>query len=143
MNPFGTRHSLGLLLLLGTPAIAAQSDQPTTTVTSKTEQTMVATPGQTTTTTTTREKVVETGKRAGEIATQPVRDVGAQKIDIPVPIQQAAAAPYSLAGLRTCAQLNQAIFGVLIVLFLVLEPRGLAAVWLRLKAYVKSWPFSY
>ena len=40
-------------------------------------------------------------------------------------------------------QLNQAIFGVLIVLFLVIEPRGLAAVWLRLKAYVKSWPFSY
>jgi branched-chain amino acid transport system permease protein len=43
----------------------------------------------------------------------------------------------------TVFQLNQAIFGVLIVLFLVLEPRGLAAVWLRLKAYVKSWPFSY
>ena len=43
----------------------------------------------------------------------------------------------------TVFQLNQAIFGVLIVLFLVIEPRGLAAVWLRLKAYVKSWPFSY
>jgi branched-chain amino acid transport system permease protein len=29
------------------------------------------------------------------------------------------------------------------VLFLVFEPRGLAAMWLRLKAYFKAWPFSY
>ncbi|MDQ1439144.1 MAG: branched-chain amino acid transport system permease protein [Acidimicrobiaceae bacterium] len=43
----------------------------------------------------------------------------------------------------TVFQLNQVIFGVLIVLFLVLEPRGLAAVWLRLKAYFRAWPFSY
>ncbi|MDQ3757155.1 MAG: branched-chain amino acid ABC transporter permease [Actinomycetota bacterium] len=40
-------------------------------------------------------------------------------------------------------QLNQVIFGVLIVVFLVLEPRGLAAVWLRVKAYFRAWPFSY
>jgi branched-chain amino acid transport system permease protein len=46
------------------------------------------------------------------------------------------------AGL-TVFQLNQVIFGVLIVLFLVIEPRGLAAVWLRLKAYFRAWPFSY
>jgi branched-chain amino acid transport system permease protein len=39
--------------------------------------------------------------------------------------------------------LNTAIFGVLIVLFLMFEPRGLAAMWLRLKAYFKAWPFSY
>lgn len=43
----------------------------------------------------------------------------------------------------TVFQLNQAIYGLLIVVFLVLEPRGLAAVWLRVKAYFKSWPFSY
>jgi branched-chain amino acid transport system permease protein len=43
----------------------------------------------------------------------------------------------------TVFQLNQVIFGALIVLFLVLEPRGLAAVWLRVKAYFKTWPFSY
>ena len=36
-----------------------------------------------------------------------------------------------------------AIFGLLIVLFLMFEPRGLAAMWLRLKAYFKAWPFSY
>jgi branched-chain amino acid transport system permease protein len=43
----------------------------------------------------------------------------------------------------TVFQLNRMIFGVLIVLFLVLEPRGLAAVWLRIKAYFRAWPFSY
>lgn len=112
MRMFRLRHGLILTLLCAEPGLAAQTAPPTTTVTSKTEQTTVATPEQTTTTTTTREKVVETGKKAGEIATQPVRDVGAQKIDIPIPIQEAATAPYSLAGLRTCGQLNDAIFAL-------------------------------
>ena len=58
----------------------------------------------------------------------------------------------SLPGVQTGAgddgfisvfALNQAIFGVLIVAFLLFEPRGLAALWLRVKAYFKSWPFSY
>lgn len=40
-------------------------------------------------------------------------------------------------------QLNRLLFGALIVLFLVVEPLGLAAVWLRIKAYFKAWPFSY
>lgn len=43
----------------------------------------------------------------------------------------------------TVFQLNRAIFGLLIVAFLVFEPRGLAAVWLRTKAYFRTWPFSY
>jgi branched-chain amino acid transport system permease protein len=43
----------------------------------------------------------------------------------------------------TVFQLNQVIYGAVIVFFLVLEPHGLAAVWLRLKAYFASWPFSY
>jgi branched-chain amino acid transport system permease protein len=43
----------------------------------------------------------------------------------------------------TVFSLNQAIFGVLIIAFLVLEPRGLAALWLRLKAYFRAWPLSY
>ncbi|ALG05618.1 branched-chain amino acid ABC transporter permease [Kibdelosporangium phytohabitans] len=46
-------------------------------------------------------------------------------------------------GFISVFALNQAIFGVLIVLFLVFEPRGLAGIWLRIKAYFKSWPFSY
>ena len=43
----------------------------------------------------------------------------------------------------TVFSLNQALFGALIVAFLVLEPRGLAALWLRIKAYFRTWPFSY
>jgi len=109
MNPFRRRHGLALALFASTAAFAAQQ-QPQTTTTTQTTETKVETPTQTTTTTTTKDKVVETGKRAGEIATQPVRDVGVQKIDIPLPIQQAAAAPYSLKGLKGCAQLNRAIF---------------------------------
>lgn len=109
MNPFHLRHGLVPVALLATAAFAAQPE-PQTTTTTKTTETKVETPSQTTTTTTTKEKVVETGKRAGEIATQPVRDVGAQKIEIPAPIQQAAAAPYSLKGLKSCTQLNRAIF---------------------------------
>lgn len=46
-------------------------------------------------------------------------------------------------GFISIFALNQAIFGVLIVLFLVLEPRGLAGIWLRVKTYFKAWPFSY
>lgn len=46
-------------------------------------------------------------------------------------------------GVISVFALNQALFGLLIVLFLIFEPRGLAAVWLRAKAYFKSWPFSY
>ncbi len=46
-------------------------------------------------------------------------------------------------GFMTVFSLNQAIFGLLIVLFLVLEPRGLAAMWLRLRLYFRAWPFSY
>ena len=40
-------------------------------------------------------------------------------------------------------QLNQILFGLSIVLFLVLEPRGIAALWVRAKGYLTSWPFSY
>ncbi len=39
--------------------------------------------------------------------------------------------------------LNQLLFGLVIVLFLMLEPRGLAGIWFRIKAYFKTWPFSY
>ncbi|MCU1377977.1 MAG: branched-chain amino acid transporter permease [Acidimicrobiales bacterium] len=46
-------------------------------------------------------------------------------------------------GFLTVFSLNQMLFGLLIVAFLLFEPRGLAAVWFRIKAYFKSWPFSY
>lgn len=39
--------------------------------------------------------------------------------------------------------LNQILYGVVLILFLILEPHGLAGVWFRVKAYFKTWPFSY
>lgn len=46
------------------------------------------------------------------------------------------------AGL-TAPELSQLLYGLLLVGFLVLEPRGLAGIWMRIKAYFTSWPFSY
>jgi len=46
-------------------------------------------------------------------------------------------------GVITVFALNQVIFGVLIIVFLIVEPRGLAALWLRIKGYFQGWPFSY
>ncbi len=40
-------------------------------------------------------------------------------------------------------QLNQILFGLSIVAFLVLEPRGLAALLRRARAYLVAWPFSH
>lgn len=45
--------------------------------------------------------------------------------------------------LVTTFQLETILFGGLIVLFLVLEPRGLFGLWLRVRNYWKAWPFSY
>lgn len=43
----------------------------------------------------------------------------------------------------TLFTLNQLVFGLLIVAFLVAEPRGLAGIWGRLRLYFRTWPFSY
>jgi branched-chain amino acid transport system permease protein len=39
--------------------------------------------------------------------------------------------------------LKAVVFGALIVLFLVFEPRGLAEIWRRIKTFFLLWPFSY
>ncbi|UCD78414.1 MAG: branched-chain amino acid ABC transporter permease [Desulfobacterales bacterium] len=39
--------------------------------------------------------------------------------------------------------LREIVFGVVIILFLIFEPDGLAARWRTIKAYWKLWPFSY
>lgn len=46
-------------------------------------------------------------------------------------------------GIFTIFQLQSILFGVLIVVFLVLEPRGLYGLWIRVRNYFKAWPFSY
>ncbi len=40
-------------------------------------------------------------------------------------------------------QLNVALFGVLIIVFLIFEPLGLYGIWIRIRNYWKAWPFSY
>jgi branched-chain amino acid transport system permease protein len=46
-------------------------------------------------------------------------------------------------GLFTIGEFNAVLFGVAIVLFLLFEPRGLAAFWFRVKTWFLTWPFSY
>ena len=40
-------------------------------------------------------------------------------------------------------QVETLLYGLLIVLFLIFEPRGLFGVWIRIRNYWKAWPFSY
>jgi branched-chain amino acid transport system permease protein len=40
-------------------------------------------------------------------------------------------------------QLQRLLFGAMIIIFLVVEPRGLYGVWIRVRNYFKAWPFSY
>jgi branched-chain amino acid transport system permease protein len=40
-------------------------------------------------------------------------------------------------------QLQNVLYGGLIILFLIFEPRGLYGLWVRLRNYWKAWPFSY
>jgi hypothetical protein len=46
------------------------------------------------------------GRKAGEIATQPARDVGIVEVEIPPVLQAATRGPYSLNGVATCAQIS-------------------------------------
>ena len=39
--------------------------------------------------------------------------------------------------------IQQAAFGIVIILFLVFEPEGLAKIWRNIKDYFRLWPFSY
>lgn len=40
-------------------------------------------------------------------------------------------------------QLNQVIYGLLIIGFLIFEPLGLYGIWLRVRNYWRGWPFTY
>lgn len=40
-------------------------------------------------------------------------------------------------------QANLALYGLLIIVFLIFEPLGLFGVWIRIRNYWKGWPFSY
>lgn len=45
-------------------------------------------------------------------------------------------------GLISVSSLNQIIFGLAIAAVLLIEPRGVAALWERSKAYFRTWPFT-
>ena len=49
----------------------------------------------------------------------------------------------SSGGFLNVFQLQTIIFGVLIIVFITLEPRGLYGLWIRIRNYFKGWPFSY
>ena len=40
-------------------------------------------------------------------------------------------------------QLNQVLYGLLIIGFLIFEPLGLYGIWLRVRNYWRGWPFTY
>lgn len=40
-------------------------------------------------------------------------------------------------------QVETVLYGLLIIVFLVFEPRGLYGIWIRIRNYWKAWPFSY
>ncbi|MPZ86457.1 MAG: branched-chain amino acid ABC transporter permease [Nitriliruptorales bacterium] len=46
-------------------------------------------------------------------------------------------------GILTASQVESILYGLLIIAFLVFEPRGLFGLWLRARNYWKGWPFSY
>lgn len=53
--------------------------------------------------------IEEGGEKAGQIVTQPVRDVGVAKTAIPPILVKAKEDPYSLVGLETCTELDLAM----------------------------------
>jgi branched-chain amino acid transport system permease protein len=46
-------------------------------------------------------------------------------------------------GTITVFQIEAILYGLLIIVFLIVEPRGLYGIWVRVRNYWKSWPFSY
>lgn len=46
-------------------------------------------------------------------------------------------------GFLTKFQVQEMLFGLLIIGFLILEPLGLYGLWIRIRNYFKAWPFSY
>ena len=39
--------------------------------------------------------------------------------------------------------IQKGVFGLVIILFLIFEPRGLARIWERIRDYFRLWPFRY
>jgi len=50
---------------------------------------------------------------------------------------------YPVVQERFSEEWTIAVFGLLIMLFLIFEPGGLVAIWERVKTSFKTWPFTY
>jgi len=55
----------------------------------------------------------------------------------------ALAAIFAAIAAQAAASLSLIMRGLVIILFLIFEPRGLHHWWERIKAYYRLWPFSY
>ena len=64
-------------------------------------------------------------------------------LDLQVENLSEAAAQYLPAGMNLATALKPFTFGLVIVLFLMFEPRGIANWWRIVKSYTKLWPFRY
>ncbi len=53
-----------------------------------------------------------------------------------------SAIPGASPGLNVF-QMNQVLYGLLIVGFIIFEPLGLYGIWIRIRNYWKGWPFTY
>jgi branched-chain amino acid transport system permease protein len=64
---------------------------------------------------------------------------------VPVLIQEfVGAVGHSIPALVSrVPAIEHAVFGLVIILFLLFEPRGLDRIWQRIKDYVRFWPFRY
>jgi branched-chain amino acid transport system permease protein len=49
----------------------------------------------------------------------------------------------SISGVDIGSAMRPLTFGLVIVLFLIFEPRGLANFWRLIRTYFKNWPFKY
>ncbi len=78
----------------------------------------------------------------GGVATISGSIMGAMFIALLPRISQFIAA-YIPGELLTVFQLEAILYGALIIVFLIFEPRGLYGIWLRIRNYWKGWPFSY
>jgi branched-chain amino acid transport system permease protein len=51
--------------------------------------------------------------------------------------------PRAIGPWPNILQIERMLYGGLIVVFVIFEPRGLFGLWLRVRNYFKAWPFSY
>ena len=49
----------------------------------------------------------------------------------------------TMGGFLTVFEVQSLLYGLLIIGFLIFEPRGLFGIWVRTRTYWKGWPFSY